>query len=562
MQFWGKVKKSVETTFWNGNSITKTTFNSLYGKFVNIIETLFHTQSNIITDNLDIPKIIVIGAESSGKSCLLENIIKCPIFPRNQSICTKQPIHVKLKTALTSSDIYYKITYQNKTELIEKNLIVSKIESIMQLLSENEISTEEILVEICDLNLPIFEFYDLPGIRAFPPEMAKQTLELSEHYIQQPNTIIVCVIPSTTPRLTSYQPIALVNKYQKQDNTILVLTMADRIQPENIYELLISRIINQTDELQNNTFAGCIAVINRSHHNMITLEDNDKFEHEWFEKNIILQIPDEVSIEQRNLINKNIKINNLISNLDILYNNFIKNKWIPYTIKNFNEKIKINEKEYTELGCDIGLLNIDEFIEYYKTLFINKIINLLGVYNKDYDNHIQEFDKEEGCGGFISALLNDDDDFFDFDTFNEYNSCFDKLQSILIEKCLDITLVNELIDYLSSYAKTINMKRFSKLNLKIIDTIKKQFQEKMILSLNYIKPAIMYDLLGNFNEFKFVNKLRKLFLLIRLEIKIDTCIFENLEEDITYQQKRLLLQEEKKSYNDAILQMNELNLKI
>ena len=101
MQFWGKVKKSVETTFWNGNSITKTTFNSLFGNFLNIIETLFHTQSNIITDNLDIPKIIVIGAESSGKSCLLENIIKCPIFPRNQSICTKQPIHVKLKTALT-----------------------------------------------------------------------------------------------------------------------------------------------------------------------------------------------------------------------------------------------------------------------------------------------------------------------------------------------------------------------------------------------------------------------------------------------------------------------------
>ena len=86
MQFWRKVKKSVKTTFWNGNSITKTTFNSLFGNFLNIIETLFHTQSNIIIDNLDIPKIIVIGAESSGKSCLLENIIKCPIFPRNQSI--------------------------------------------------------------------------------------------------------------------------------------------------------------------------------------------------------------------------------------------------------------------------------------------------------------------------------------------------------------------------------------------------------------------------------------------------------------------------------------------
>jgi GTPase SAR1 family protein len=555
MQFWGKVKKSVETTFWNGNSITKTTFNSLFGNFLNIIETLFHTQSNIITDNLDIPKIIVIGAESSGKSCLLENIIKCPIFPRNQSICTKQPIHVRLKTALTPSDIYYKITWQNKTEIIEKNLIVSKIESIMQLLSENEISQEEILVEICDINLPIFEFYDLPGIRAYPPEMAKQTLELSEHYIQQPNTIIVCVIPSTTPRLTSYQPIALVNKYKKQDNTILALTMADRIQPENIYELLISRITDKTDEFENNKFAGCIAVINRSHHNMITLEDNDKFEHEWFEKNIILQIPDEIPIEERNLIFKNIKINNLISNLDILYNNFIKNKWIPYTIVNFTDKIKNNEKEYIKLGCDIDLIDIAEFIEYYQEFFIDQIITFLGAYNNSHINSREH--------NIISKFLDTDDGFILIDTFDEYNRIFDKLTNILIEDCLEIEQVNELIDSLSMEQKTINMKRFNKLNLKIIESIKKQFQEKLVLSLITIKSAFMYDLLdANFNEFKFYKKLRRLISLIRTKIKIDKNYYENLEEDITYQQKRKILQEEKKAYLDAIIQMNELELKI
>ncbi len=43
-------------------------------------------------------KVIVIGAESAGKSSLLENIIKYLIFPRNSNICMKQPIHFKLNT--------------------------------------------------------------------------------------------------------------------------------------------------------------------------------------------------------------------------------------------------------------------------------------------------------------------------------------------------------------------------------------------------------------------------------------------------------------------------------
>jgi hypothetical protein len=488
------------------------------------------------------------------------------------------PIHVKLKTALTSNDIYYKITYENKTEFIEKNLIVSKIESIMQLLSENEISNQEILIEICDLNLPIFEFYDLPGIRAYPPEMAKQTLELSEHYIQQPNTIIVCVIPATTPRLTSYQPIALVNKYKKQDNTILALTIADRIQQENIYELLISRIINDTDEFENNKFAGCIAIINRSHHNIITLEDNDKYEHEWFEKNIISQIPDDYSIEDKNLILKNIKINNLISNLDVLYNNFIKQKWIPYTIENFNEKIKINENEYEKLGIDIDKINMREFIDYYKKYFINVIINKIGVYNEDYfdignikctENELSKYLSDEDYTKPFFTNLSNYELFFDYLlkrlTYDIYTCIPDEKINIVNLNLVNFRGTNRkydtLIDNLSKKSN-YNIKRFFKLNYDIINNILKIFNEKITFSLNVIKPSIMYVILDDFNELKFIKKLNRLIELIRKDITIDENIFENLEEDIEYQQKRKLLQEKYKSYIEAIQQMNELQLKI
>jgi hypothetical protein len=54
--------------------------------------------------------------------------------------------------------------------------------------------------------------------------------------------------------------------------------MTDRLQPENIEELLINRIINKTDELNGIKFANCLAVVNRSHSDKHSLGDSDKTE--------------------------------------------------------------------------------------------------------------------------------------------------------------------------------------------------------------------------------------------------------------------------------------------
>jgi hypothetical protein len=43
------------------------------------------------------PTIIVLGAESSGKSTILERMIMLPIFPRQQGLCTRIAIKVHLR---------------------------------------------------------------------------------------------------------------------------------------------------------------------------------------------------------------------------------------------------------------------------------------------------------------------------------------------------------------------------------------------------------------------------------------------------------------------------------
>jgi hypothetical protein len=45
------------------------------------------------------PQLVVMGQESSGKSSLMERLAMMPIFPRDKRLCTRVPIHVRLRNA-------------------------------------------------------------------------------------------------------------------------------------------------------------------------------------------------------------------------------------------------------------------------------------------------------------------------------------------------------------------------------------------------------------------------------------------------------------------------------
>jgi len=48
-------------------------------------------------DFLTLPKLVVVGTSSAGKSSLLENITKCAIFPRDKKLCTKFPLRLRIQ---------------------------------------------------------------------------------------------------------------------------------------------------------------------------------------------------------------------------------------------------------------------------------------------------------------------------------------------------------------------------------------------------------------------------------------------------------------------------------
>ena len=53
-------------------------------------------------EDYKLPSVVVVGLQTAGKSTLLENITKVPIFPRSSGdICTKFPVKVVLRGKLS-----------------------------------------------------------------------------------------------------------------------------------------------------------------------------------------------------------------------------------------------------------------------------------------------------------------------------------------------------------------------------------------------------------------------------------------------------------------------------
>ena len=104
-------------------------------------------KSYVPKSELELPKVIVIGGKSAGKSSLLENITKCSVFPRDRDLCTKRPVKLQLKQVDTSDEAFVHVLYQDKCTVLEStDAILGEVDRIMKPLST--IADDEIIIRI------------------------------------------------------------------------------------------------------------------------------------------------------------------------------------------------------------------------------------------------------------------------------------------------------------------------------------------------------------------------------------------------------------------------------
>ncbi|KAJ9628343.1 uncharacterized protein PV06_06635 [Exophiala oligosperma] len=264
---------------------------------------VFNTIGN---DSLDLPQIVVVGSQSSGKSSVLENIVGRDFLPRGSGIVTRRPLILQLINIPPDEDAdanndevhvpHSAASVAEHGEWAEFHHIPGrKFSNFNQVRAEIENETARIAgnnkgINRQPINLKIFSphvlnltLVDLPGLTKVPigdqpTDIEKQTRTLISEYIAKPNSIILAVSPANVDIVNS-EALKLARHVDPMGRrTIGVLTKLD----------LMDHGTNALDILSGRVYPlklGFIGVVNRSQQDIQTnkpMSDALRSEAEFF----------------------------------------------------------------------------------------------------------------------------------------------------------------------------------------------------------------------------------------------------------------------------------------
>ncbi|XP_029295453.1 dynamin-1-like protein isoform X1 [Cottoperca gobio] len=279
-----------------------------------LIPTINRLQEVFLTvgaDVIQLPQIVVVGSQSSGKSSVLESLVGRDFLPRGSGIVTRRPlvlqlVHVvplqdRLKTengngVNQNAHINYPGVKAEEwgTFLHCKNQIFADFQEIRQeIITETErtsgdnkgISPEPIYLKIFSPKVLNLTLVDLPGITKVPvgeqPEdIEAQVQEMILSFISNPNCLILAVSPANSDLATS-DALKLARDVDPDGRrTLLVVSKLDLMDAgTDALEVLLGRVIPVK--------LGIIGVVNRSQHDINThksLEDSMRDEQAFLQR--------------------------------------------------------------------------------------------------------------------------------------------------------------------------------------------------------------------------------------------------------------------------------------
>ena len=143
------VKRS--SKLFDGTGIVEQLQRSSFGKFKNALQGLQSEVPPRRRVNFKLPRVVVIGAKDAGKSSLLENITKCPVFPRKSGLCTKMPVRLQLTHVDTEAGSSVKISWGKVNKVLKsRDNILAEVQDIMD--KVDTIQADELTIQICEVS--------------------------------------------------------------------------------------------------------------------------------------------------------------------------------------------------------------------------------------------------------------------------------------------------------------------------------------------------------------------------------------------------------------------------
>lgn len=184
---------------------------------------------------LDLPQIVVVGAQSSGKSSVLENLVGRDFLPRGSGIVTRRPLILQLmQTGAGTTEEWGEFSHKSGTKYTRFEDIRSEISNETDRVAGRNLGVVDkpILLKVFSPNVVNLTLVDLPGMARNPvgdqpADIEMRIVDMIRKYAERPNAIILAVHAANQDVATS-DAVKLANQLDPgHQRTVGVLTKLD-----------------------------------------------------------------------------------------------------------------------------------------------------------------------------------------------------------------------------------------------------------------------------------------------------------------------------------------------